>query len=156
MSQWTVGGVKNDLLCEDLLPLGQFPKPEELARVVAELQQISALQAEVERLTAERAKLWDQRDAAYATWQPLTQWDNLRKERDAANSSLEISRNQTKDAFERVAKTHNECDTLKRENAEFWKHYAAIRRFIGKKHSALYREYDEAIEALDAARKEQG
>jgi FtsZ-binding cell division protein ZapB len=69
MSQWTVGGVKNDLLCEDLLPLGQFPKPEELARVVAELQQISALQAEVARLMesgdfqlSERTRLREERD----------------------------------------------------------------------------------------------
>ncbi len=33
-------------------------------------------------LEKERTELWNQRDAAYASWQPLTEWDRLRKERD--------------------------------------------------------------------------
>jgi len=47
----------------------------------------------------------------------LREVERLKEELASSQRALEISRNQTKDAFERVANAHNENVSLKEENA---------------------------------------
>jgi hypothetical protein len=93
-----------------------------------------ALEAEVARLREarhritdlerERAELWDQRDTAYHAWQPLTQWDNLRKERDEARRELSTVRTQTievgGDAVLHIRDLTQERDKLRKLLREAW------------------------------------
>jgi hypothetical protein len=145
MSQWTVGGVKNDLLCEDLLPLGQFPKPEELARVVAELQQISALQQEIARLTAERDE-----------WK--VKYQDFYKGAEEGAKAMGAAMTE---GFKNEEKLELQRDTLKRENAalrQALEPFAECERrwMSGGPAQEIHMDWlTAAREALDAA-KEQG